>query len=116
MATNFKQNLEGKSGDWRCIVIQEPWNNRVKIYLFQVANGRTMQSSIKDGKMELREIKEGQDPEDKPLLQVSREVWQALSDTLREVIPNIEKNEVDAELKATKYHLEDMRKLIFKSK
>lgn len=40
-------------------------------------------------------------------------VWEALASTLREVVPNIEESVVESELKATKYHLEDMRSLVF---
>ena len=91
------------------IVIQEkPWSLNVDIYILEKGY-RTSLASVKDGYLEMTELKEGE-TEGKPTLIIPLEVWQILK---REMIDNKvrEKSEVEAELMATKYHLEDMRTL-----
>jgi len=66
---------------------------------------------IKDNYLELSELIGGVEQE--PTLKLPLEVWntlehQLINDKVRE------KSEVEAELSATKYHLEDFRKLVFK--
>lgn len=114
MATSFKTNTEGRSGDWRVIVYNEPWCDRVKIYLAQQHNGRLYLGSIdKDGFIEMKEHPEGS-AKDRPLMVLGRYAWQAMADCFSQVVPETKIEVVDAELKATKYHLEDMRALVFR--
>ena len=51
--------------------------------------------------------------EETPTIWLNAVVWEAFAEAIRGVLPPaIDKKEVDAELKASKYHLEDMRKLL----
>lgn len=59
---------------------------------------------------------EGVNVDRKPTLRLSEDIFQMVIDALSKEIKPTEKAEVDAELKSTKYHLEDMRKLVFKGK
>jgi len=60
-------------------------------------------------------LSEGEDVKT-PTLRLNNEVFQQMIDSLSEQIKPTSQIEVDAELKATKYHLEDMRKLAFRKK
>lgn len=65
---------------------------------------------IVNGQLEMTEIQEGAtDPE--PTLRLPVEVWNAFKEVLIDKKFR-EKSEVEAELGATKYHLEDMRTLL----
>lgn len=51
-----------------------------------------------------------------PTLKLENDIFQNFIDELSNEIKPTLQAEVDAELKATKYHLEDMRDLVFKKK
>lgn len=107
---NFKASTQGRSGNWKAVIEHEPWSNSVRVWLAELVHDKTFVANIKDGVIEMTEIKEGQTPE-KPLLVINGQAWEAISEALSDALPPIKKEIVDAELKATKYHLEDMRKL-----
>lgn len=68
---------------------------------------------IKEGVLELQEIIGGKEME--PSLILNQDLWRALKKTMTENYER-DKSTVEAELGATKYHLEDMRKLVFRTK
>lgn len=49
----------------------------------------------------------------KPFMRCNKAILQALVDAVSEQVHPVKKEVADAELKATKFHLEDMRKLVF---
>jgi len=51
-----------------------------------------------------------------PLLRISGSLWGDIVKAISSDLPNVERDVIDADLKATKYHLEDMRKLVFEGK
>jgi len=69
----------------------------------------------KGGNLIATRVDEGKDNV-KPLLKVPSMLWRQLVLAISKDLPNIQKDVVDSELKATKYHLEDMRKLVLKNK
>lgn len=96
--------------NWEIKVIEQPWNLTVKIYLF-IKGYKTSLAHIVKGNLEITEIKEGGAKEPEPTMILPIDAWNLLKITM---IDNKvrEKGEVEAELGATKYHLEDMRKLL----
>lgn len=95
--------------NWEIKVIEQPWNLTVKIYLF-VKGYRTSLAHFVKGNLEMEEVKESAiEPDATMILPI--DAWELLKRTM---IDNKvrEKNEVEAELGATLYHLEDMRKLL----
>ena len=113
MARHFDYQKEASVGDWKCVTVQEPWNDVVKVYLMQARGNDRYVANIEKGKMVLTLIKEGE-IEHEPFLTLPYFAWQSVLETLGSITPDIKKEVVDAELLATKFHLEDMRKLVFK--
>lgn len=110
----FYGSREGKAGEWRCVVVNEPWNDRIQVYLMREHNGAQETAFIdKDGMLGLKKAVEGST---KPLFTISWTAHEALLQALGSVEPQIEKEVVDSELKATKFHLDDMRRLIFENR
>lgn len=90
-------------------IVEQPWLMSVSVYIFEKGYKPSI-AHYKDGRLEMSELVEGEiDPE--PTLKLPYEVWDCLK---HQLIDNKvrDKNEVEAELGATRYHLEDMRKLL----
>jgi hypothetical protein len=68
----------------------------------------------KDGSIQLTELKEGFYPV-KPTFSLPLDLWNIFKESANKHVGTLDKKEVDAELKATKYHLQDMRRLVFKT-
>lgn len=113
MAQNFNYNKENKLGEFHCIVTQEPWNDTVKVYLAQRNNGKLSTASIEGGELVMTELKGGK--ESKPMLVLPYMAWETILGVLGGIPSDIKQESVDAELKATKHHLEDMRTIVFDS-
>lgn len=108
MATSFSANKEGKAGDWKCIVVNQPWNDMVEVYLLNQVQ-RKIAVLSGEGTVILKEFVEGVN---EPLMKLPYMAWQSILSAMGDVEPDIKKEVVDSELKATKYHLEDMRTLL----
>ena len=93
-----------------------PGYDRVDVYIYSRGNNGTVNYSIReDGGIEAKEVPEAVEyKEIKPFMSIPGIMWEDLVLALTEQLPDISKREIDAELKATKYHLEDMRRLVFK--
>lgn len=101
------------SSDWD--VIESPMVGGFKTKLYFIHRNATgvQLASIVKGQIRLKEIKDD-GIEHPPTLELNYDLWRRL----KEVMVNTkvrEKSEVEAELGATKYHLEDLRKLVFKN-
>lgn len=101
---------------WVVVLNPSPWNDTYELWIGKVENSSKFYTATvqKDGFLELTETNAGE--VHTPTMRISRVVWEGLAQALRGVTPQVDKREVDAELKATKYHLEDMRKLALKKK
>lgn len=100
---------------WEIRIAEDGGFFSVRVWIFSRTNGRLVVAYFDDkGNITEKEIPEGSvDPE--PSLVMPQLMWsifksQLIDDKVRD------KQEVEAELKATTYHLEDMRKLVFKIK
>lgn len=112
MATSFSANKEGRAGDWKCVITNKPWADAVDVYLLHESHGKFEIANLnKDGTVVMKELKEGAD-DSKPFFTLPYFAWQSVLQAMGDVEPDIKKEVVDSELKATKYHLEDMRKLL----
>lgn len=97
---------------WVVSLNPSPWSDNMELWIAQVKQGKFYSGNVdKDGYLELKEVKEGLELQN-PTLRINRRIWEGLAQALRGITPQVDKKEVDAELKATKYHLEDMRKLM----
>jgi len=95
-------------------VVKRPdmWDG-VDIFILRAfSNHKTELATIKDGNLEFSELKEGE-MWPRPTMQIPESLLQKIIDAFSKEVPPTKKVELDAELKATKYHLEDMRKLVF---
>lgn len=106
----FNEKTRSKVGDWECVVVQRPWDFNVSVYLLFTGNGKRQIARADKGNVVLEEFKEGM--VDQPFLQLPHDSWQALLQCFGGIVPRQEEIETGTELKATKYHLEDMRKLL----
>ena len=93
---------------------QEAFADRVKIWIIDKGQGYGGPhiGHVVDGRLEFAEFEEGE--ELKPTFVFPGPFWNILALAIGEYEPPIEKDVAEADLKATKYHLEDMRRLVFK--
>lgn len=97
-------------GNWEIIEQELLGSFSVKIWLVLRDGIRPTLAKIIKGHLEMTEIKE-ENVEYEPTLSLPYDAWQALKHSMIDKKVR-EKNEVEAELGATKYHLEDLRKLL----
>lgn len=117
MAQTYWAQREAKVGEWRCVVTNKPWGEWVEVWLMRQNNGINEVAFInQEGLIETKKLKEGDVDSHKPLMTLNYYAWQAVLSVMGEIKPDIEEEVVEAELKATKFHLEDMRKLVFENK
>lgn len=105
--------VEARTNDgWVVVCRPSPWSDTQELWIGKVeSNGKFYRGEVQeDGYLKLIETQEGSEMST-PTLRINRRAWEGFAEALRGVTPAIDKKEVDAELKATKYHLEDMRKL-----
>ena len=99
-----------KSGKWEIIEQNTLERFVTKVWLV-FRDGIPQVASIVNGQLQLTKIEEGK--EYPPTLDIPYDAWQAIKRAMVDEKVR-EKSEVEAELGATKYHLEDMRKLALK--
>lgn len=90
-------------------VKDEPWRMTKAIYVVRRCSSGKTQILINDIWVELQE---GEEPK-KVTLRLENDIFQKIIDALSQEIKPTAVAEVDAELKATKLHLKDMRDLVF---
>jgi hypothetical protein len=114
MRVQKQEPIKVKTEDGWVVVLQPvPWSDAVELWIGRQENGRFYRASVAEGGLlNMTEVEKGSE-QTSPTLVVSATVWDGLAEALRGVVPQVDKREVDAELKATKYHLEDMRNLVF---
>ena len=118
MKISRAEPIEVRTNDgWVVSLRHSLYNDTVELWIGQEIQGRFYLASVtKDGYLTMKEIKDGA-MEETPTIRLNAVVWEAFAEAIRGVLPPaIDKKEVDAELKASKYHLEDMRKLVFNRK
>lgn len=98
---------------WVVVVQHTPWADAYEMWIGKVEGSKFYTCNVgKDGYLKMKETNEGsQTP---PTMRINGRAWGGLIRALRGVTPQVDIKEVDAELKATKYHLEDLRTLVFK--
>lgn len=113
MAINLHyKNISKQDGNWKVSVNPRPGSDEMEIWLVNVVLGKPQIANInKDGFLLLTDIKE--DGTEKPFMRVPMQVWQLLVDAITDSTPPTKKEVVEAQLESVKYHLEDMRKLVF---
>ena len=88
----------------------------VEVFVYErFADNVSLYNIDSKGDVVVTSMKKGtQNP--KPFFRLPGYIWEDFVLTLTDELPNIKRDVVDAELKATKYHLEDMRDLVKKDK
>lgn len=107
---NLKSSTQ-ESANWKVLVNPRPYDWNVEVWFVQRQGSDAYLASIDKGQITLTLIKEG-DATQKPTLIVPQEVWQLLSNAISETTPSVKKERIEGELESTKYHLEDLRKLL----
>lgn len=106
-------DIQIKTDDgWYVSVSSKPYNDQVEVWFaFQSGVLTQVCHFNKTGTIVLTKLKEG-DLNPEPTMKISRAIWDGLRQAINGVEETPQKQSLDAELKATKYHLEDMRKLL----
>jgi len=112
MIINNIKDTQVKTDDgWLISVRCRPYNDQVEVWF---AYQRSVTTEIcyfnETGIMMMRKLDEG-DLDPPPTMRINRNIWDGLRQAINGVEETPQKQSVDAELKATKYHLEDMRKI-----
>ena len=105
--------------EWKFRIVDSPESDEIKVFILRRDGAKTEYITIgKDGFFEIDSVPEG--AVIKPFFRINGFFWQgdfleSFANAIREtgVAPESEAK-LSATLEATKYHLEDMRKLVFK--
>lgn len=97
-------------GNWEVIEQEQVGLWSVKVWLILKDGRLPTVAHIVKGEILLEELKEGA-VEVEPTFNINLDAWRTLKAAMVDTKVR-EKNEVEAELGATKYHLEDLRKLL----
>lgn len=112
MAQYKSRNNRANDGTWFIQTVDEPIG-RCDVYVWKsLPDGKRHFVTFVNGQISLKHHNDGDIPE--PTLKLPNDLWYVFADLLGQVVPDIKRGEIDAELKATKYHLEDMRSLALK--
>ena len=112
MATiNDISDVRAETDGWIVSVKHVPWVDTVEVWFAHRGNKIEICYFDDRGRMLFKELKEGAiDPP--PTMRINRSIWEGIVKSINGFQEIPEKQSVDAELKATKYHLEDMRSLM----
>ena len=115
---NYK-NIQRQEGNWQIVVNPRPGSFEIEVWLLNIEGGKARIANVdKDGYLKLREIKDGEEAskDNIPFMRVPYPVWELIVNAITDTTPPLKKEILDAELTATKYHLGDMRRLVFEDK
>ena len=109
---NIKDAQVRTDGGWIVSVKHQPYSDLVEVWIAnQDSRGISVCHFNKTGTMVMTLLKEGE-PETEPTMKINGWIWDGIRQAINGVEPMPSKQAVDAELTATKYHLEDVRKLL----
>lgn len=109
---NF-QSKYYKSGEWIVNIVRRPWGMDAELWVARKIDDKTLVLNVSEsGTLTETIVKEGEQPQ-KPFAIMPLELLQVFVDALTDKIPPTKKEVVEGILEATKFHLEDMRKLVF---
>lgn len=112
MITKNINDTQVKTEDgWIISVRNRPYGDFVEVWIArQDHNGIGVCHFEKNGRMEISKLKEGLEPE--ATMKINSFIWDGIRQAINGVEETPQKQALDAELKATKYHLEDMREIV----
>ena len=94
--------------------VHQGWGDFKVVWMMKEELGKMWNGYMKDGNIEWQEVKDGGSTDKyTPFMKIPR--WaelQGLVDALSGQVATTKETSTIAELRATKYHLEDMRKLV----
>lgn len=101
-----------QSNEWK-IKVEDSFSWAfVKIWFYKEVNGKFYVAKVY-ADSSLIEVESDPSTEIQPTMIIPRMLWDGLIESFKKEKTTYHEKEVDAELKATKYHLEDMRNLVF---
>jgi len=115
MAIEIKDEprIDVDDGQWKVFTERLGWSDMTRVWVgVRDRRGFSNATVGKDGRLVMTLTKEGEAAA-QPLLVLPTPVWQMIVDAIAQKTPPSKKEAVDAELTATKFHLEDMRHLVF---
>jgi len=98
--------------------VQQGWEDFKIVWLMRYERDKAFNGYMKKGNLLWQEVKEDSDTSNLiPFLKIPGYGinLSGLVDALSNKVPSTKEIETQSELKATKYHLEDMRKLVFET-
>ena len=116
MAQGLKyQNIQRQEGNWQIVVNPRPGSFEIEVWLINIEGGKAKIANVdKNGYLQLNEVIDGYPTEgNTPFMRVPNPVWELIVNAITDTTPPLKKEVLDAELMATKYHLADMRRLVF---
>jgi hypothetical protein len=99
--------------------VQQGWGDFKIVWMMKYESGKAWNGYLKDGNLEWQEVIEGHDWSSQiPFLKIPGYGVDlaGLIEALTDKYPSKKEEATTTELRATKYHLEDMRALVFKKK
>ena len=107
-----------RNEEYKLHIVNQVMTDRIEIWLIRKSGDKVfVLSVVEGGLLQEKELPEGGflEGEYKPLMILPRKVWGLFKEAVFNKENPPEKQAVDAELKATKAHLSDMRRLVFES-
>lgn len=108
---DYNSKFATRFDDWEIIEQEVIGQFVTKIWLLNKQPNGISIAHFVGGNIELELVKEDPSKEIEPTLKINCDIWRMIKKSLTEEKVR-EKNEVESELIATKYHLEDLRKLL----
>ena len=113
MIINRIQPVEVRTDDGWVINVSRAYNkDTVELWIGKVEHGKFYSCYVDNGLLQLTETNES--AQRTPTLEIMSTAWDGLINALQATKEKPQEIETATELKATKYHLEDMRSLVFK--
>lgn len=110
------RQIRKEDESWVIQVEPIPYSLNVKVWLLQkYPSGDIYNCNIDKGIMVMRKVENEVKDAPKPLMEVPERAWGLIVDAITESLGDKPKVVTASELEATKYHLEDMRKIVFKN-
>lgn len=108
---NLIKHIRKEDMNWMVSVEPIPYSLNVKVWLLKKEGENIFTCIVEKGFLTMEKIDKSKEPS--PLLIVPEDAWRLVVSAILESVEGEVRKSSDAEMDAVKYHLEDMRKLVF---
>ena len=98
--------------EFEVYIRNKTYSNMIEVAFVKIKNGKRF--IAKPVNLEFKEIEEG--VETRATMEFNLWEGKELLNAFKKELEGINLNQIEGELKATKYHLEDMRKIVYKNR